>query len=68
MTTKEKVDRLISLLNEAVKLCDELYSAHPTVWATRWAQMWVLQAKDAAMSVKQKLVTRNSKEVKTNVS
>jgi len=68
MTTREKVDRLISLLNEAVKLCDELYNAHPRVWATRWVHMWVLQAKDAAMSVKQKLVTRNSKEVKTNVS
>jgi hypothetical protein len=58
MTTKEKVDRLISLLNEAVKLCDELYNAYPTVWATRWVQMWVLQAKDAAMSVRQKLIAK----------
>jgi hypothetical protein len=59
---------LLVLLDEAVRLCVELYDAHPGVWATRWVQMWVLQAKDAAMSVKQKLVTRNNKEVKTNVS
>ena len=67
MTTKEKVDRLLSLLDEAVKLCDELYSMHPTVWATRWVQMWVLQAKEAAIAARQKLLTKNSKEVKTNV-
>jgi len=55
VTTKEKEDRLISLLDEAVKLCDELYNAHPTVWATRWVHMWVLQAKDVAMALKRKL-------------
>jgi len=32
------------------------------------AHMWVLQAKDAAMAVKRKLIAQNSKEVKTNVS
>jgi hypothetical protein len=68
VTTKEKVDRLISLLDEAVKLCDELYNAHPTVWVTRWAHMWVLQAKEATMAVKQKLFVQNNKGVKTDVS
>jgi hypothetical protein len=67
VTTKEKVDRLISLLDEAVKLCDELYNAHPTVWVTRWAHMWVLQAKEAAMAAKQRLLAQNNKGVKTDV-
>jgi hypothetical protein len=58
MTTKEKVDRLLVLLDEAVRLCVELYDAHPEVWVIRWAHMWVLQAKDAVMSVRQKLTTK----------
>jgi hypothetical protein len=58
MTTKEKVDRLVTLLDEAVKLCDELYNAHPGVWVTRWAQMWVLQAKDAVMAMKRSLIVK----------
>jgi hypothetical protein len=58
MTTKEKVDRLLVLLDEAVRLCGELYDAYPGVWVIRWAHMWMLQAKDAVMSVKQKLITK----------
>jgi hypothetical protein len=58
MTTKEKVDRLLVLLDEAVRLCVELYDAHPGVWIIRWAHMWVLQAKDAVMSVRQKLIAK----------
>jgi hypothetical protein len=55
MTTKEKVDRLLVLLEEAARLCDELYNEHPGVWAVRWVHMWVLQAKDAVMALKRKL-------------
>jgi hypothetical protein len=58
MTTKEKIDRLLVLLDEAVRLCVELYDTYPGVWVIRWAHMWVLQAKDAVMAVRRNLITK----------